>query len=53
MAAVKVVSLTKEYIDGDHYLRAVDNVSFSIEEGEFVAIVGVSGSGGHVKIRLS
>ena len=33
--------------------KAVKNISFSIEKGEFTSIVGTSGSGGHVKIRLS
>lgn len=38
MAAVKTVSLTKEYSNGEHYLRAVDDISFTVEENEFVAI---------------
>lgn len=45
MAAVKTVSLTKEYSNGEHYLRAVDDVSFTVEENEFVAIMGSSGCG--------
>lgn len=32
MAAVKLVSLTKEYQNGENYIRAVDDVSFSIKE---------------------
>ena len=37
--------LTKEYQSGDHRLTVLRDVSFSIEQGEFVAIVGPSGSG--------
>ncbi len=37
MAAVKTASLTKEYSNGEHYLRAVDDISFTVEENEFVA----------------
>lgn len=45
MAAVKTVSLTKEYSDGEHYIRAVDNISLTVEENEIVAITGTSGCG--------
>ena len=45
MVAVKLVSLTKEYQNGENYIRAVDDVSFSIKEGEFIAVIGASGSG--------
>lgn len=31
MNAVKVVSLTKEYVDEENYIRAVDNVSFTAD----------------------
>lgn len=37
--------LTKEYQSGDHRLTVLRDVSFSIEQGDFVAIVGPSGSG--------
>ncbi|MGH7893200.1 MAG: ABC transporter ATP-binding protein [Candidatus Binatia bacterium] len=37
--------LTKEYQSGDHSLTVLRDVSFSIEQGTFVAIVGPSGSG--------
>lgn len=45
MTAVKLISLTKEYLNGENYIRAVDDVSFSIKEGEFIAVIGASGSG--------
>ena len=37
--------LTKEYQSGDHRLTVLRDVNFSIDQGEFVAIVGPSGSG--------
>ncbi len=45
MAVLEVKDLTKEYGQGDSKVVAIDHVSFSVERGEFVAIVGASGSG--------
>jgi len=45
MEILKVENLTKTYGKGDNRVTAVDNISFSVEKGEFVAIVGSSGSG--------
>ncbi len=42
---LKVKNLTKEFVSGDHKIKAVDNVSFSIPRGIFSSIVGKSGSG--------
>ena len=35
----------KVYGSGDNEVRAVDDISFSVEKGEFLAIIGPSGSG--------
>lgn len=45
MEILKVVDLCKTYGKGDNMVRALDHVSFSVEKGEFVAIIGPSGSG--------
>src|SRR5436190_12348864 len=42
---LSAANLTKEYQSGDHRLTCLRDVSFSIEQGDFVAIVGPSGSG--------
>jgi len=42
---LKVNNLSKVYGKGDMQIKAIDNVTFSVEKGEFVAIVGPSGSG--------
>jgi len=42
---LEVNHLTKIYGDGDNSVKALDDVSFSIEQGEVVLIVGSSGSG--------
>lgn len=53
MKIVKAVNLKKYFVTENYEVHAVDGVTLEIEEGEFVAVVGTSGSGGHVKIRLS
>ena len=45
MAVLKVKELTKKYGEGESEVIALDHVSFSVERGEFVAIIGASGSG--------
>ncbi len=45
MEILRVENLTKVYGSGDNQVRALDGVSFSVEKGQFVAIIGPSGSG--------
>ena len=42
---LEVTNLCKTYGKGDTMVKALDNVSFSVEKGEFLAIIGPSGSG--------
>ena len=45
MEILRVEDLTKIYGKDDNEVRALDHVSFSVEKGEFIAIIGPSGSG--------
>ena len=45
MEILRVENLCKNYGKGETLVKALDNVSFSVEKGEFIAIVGSSGSG--------
>ena len=45
MGILRVEHLSKIYGRGENEVRALDDVSFSVEKGQFVAIIGPSGSG--------
>ena len=45
MEILRVENLRKEYGRGEAQVNALDGISFSVEKGEFVAIIGPSGSG--------
>lgn len=52
MEILKVENLTKTYGNGEEKINAVDHISFTVEKGEFVAIVGASGSGKSTLLHL-
>ena len=52
MEILHVDNLTKIYGKGSTAVTALDHVSFSVEQGEFVAIVGASGSGKSTLLHL-
>ncbi|MBE5766521.1 MAG: ABC transporter ATP-binding protein [Clostridiales bacterium] len=45
MEILRVENLCKVYGHGENAVKALDNVSFSVEKGDFIAIIGPSGSG--------
>lgn len=52
MEILRVENLNKKYGKGENEVRAVDNISFSVEKGEFIAIIGASGSGKSTLLHL-
>ena len=49
---IEFKNVIKEYKSGNHTLKAMDNVSFTIDEGEFVVILGPSGEGKSTLLNL-
>lgn len=45
MEILKIENICKTYGKGENQVKALDNVSFSVNSGEFIAIIGASGSG--------
>jgi len=52
MSLVEVQNVTKEYANGEETIRPLDGVSLSIEEGDYVSLMGASGSGKSTLLNL-
>lgn len=53
MTILETRGLKKIYGLGETAVKALDGIDLKVERGEFLAIVGTSGSGDYVKIKLS
>ncbi|WP_298523648.1 ABC transporter ATP-binding protein [uncultured Methanobrevibacter sp.] len=49
---IEFINVVKEYKSGDQILKAMDDVNFTIDEGEFVVILGPSGAGKSTLLNL-
>jgi len=52
MPLIEVVDVSKEYANGEETIRPLDGVSLSIEEGDYVSLMGASGSGKSTLLNL-
>ena len=52
MEILKAIHLKKYYGSGENLVKAVDDISFSVEKGSFAAVVGTSGSGKTTLLNL-
>lgn len=52
MEILRAEGLVKYYGSGENLVKAVDHISFSVQRGEFVAVVGTSGSGKTTLLNL-
>ncbi|MFI4874521.1 MAG: ABC transporter ATP-binding protein [Blastopirellula sp. JB062] len=52
MALVEIRGLTKQYRKGDETITPIDDLSFDIEQGEFIALMGSSGTGKSTLLNL-
>ncbi len=52
MAIVEFKNVSKIYMSGEHELKALDNVSFTLDEGKFIVILGPSGAGKSTLLNL-
>lgn len=52
MSILEIKNLTKSYGKGETKVKAVDDISFTVEKGEFVSIIGASGSGKSTLMHL-
>jgi putative ABC transport system ATP-binding protein len=52
MALVDVLNVTREYANGEETIRPLDGVSLSIDEGDYVSLMGASGSGKSTLLNL-
>lgn len=52
MSLVEVTDVTKEYANGEETIRPLDGVSLTVEEGDYVSLMGASGSGKSTLLNL-
>lgn len=52
MSLVEVINVTREFVSGDEMIRPLDEVHLTVEEGDFVSLMGASGSGKSTLLNL-
>ena len=52
MTVIEFKNVTKVYKSGEHEMKALDGVSFSLDEGKFIVILGPSGAGKSTLLNL-